>query len=171
MPQHPGKERASDSPAPRSPRTTLPLHACAPPPSAEGLPSHGGGEGPARCASGGRAKNNCSVLATALPLADWARRRLRIGELLQPVKGRGCVRGGGAGAAGSCSRQGGRGLSRLRPAPRGVRGLRLGRAGQQSRYAGAAAGARPPQPSGSWAAGRHLCPQRQNLCCLLKALT
>lgn len=112
-------------------RTILSPDACAPPPSAAGRPGRGGGEGPARCASGGRAKNNCGVLATAFPLAGGARRRLRIGALPQPVSRRGCARGGGAGrgagAAGSCSRRGGRGLPRLDrpgPAPRGVRGLR-----------------------------------------------
>lgn len=112
-------------------RTILAPHACAPPPSAAGRPGRGGGEGSARCASGGRAKNNCAVLATAFPLAGGARRRLRIGALPQPVSRRGCARGGGAGrgagAAGSCSYRGGRGLPRLDrpgPAPRGVRGLR-----------------------------------------------
>lgn len=135
MPQHPEAGRApqprrrrAPRPSAQNPGTTFLPQACAPPPSAEGRP--GGGEGPARCASGGRAKNNCGVLATAFPLAGRARRRLRIGALPQPVSRRGCARRGGdgrgVGAAGSCSRRGGGGLSRLgcpRPALRGVQGL------------------------------------------------
>lgn len=62
-----------------------------PPPPEQGRPRRGGDERPARCASAGRAKNNCGVLATAFPLAGRARRRLRIGVLPQPVSRRGCA--------------------------------------------------------------------------------
>ncbi|XP_054135731.1 translation initiation factor IF-2-like [Melozone crissalis] len=68
-----GPETGTESPPPtRAPasRTFLSSHACVPPPPTEqGRPHRGGDERPARCASAGRAKNNCGVLATAFPLA------------------------------------------------------------------------------------------------------
>lgn len=81
-------------------RTILSFYACVPPPpTQQGRPRRGGDERPARCASAGHAKNNCGVLATALPLAGQARRRLRIGALPQPVSRRGCARWALPGAA------------------------------------------------------------------------
>lgn len=130
---------AAPRPAKDNPRTTLSSYACAP--SAEGRPGSGGDEEPARCASGGRAKNNCGVLATAFPLAGRARRRLRIGALPQPVSRRGCAqRGAVPGAARELPGVVVAGGEAPRPAPppgvsegSGRAGLPR-RSGQESRY-------------------------------------
>lgn len=103
-------------------------HACVPPPPTEqGRPHRGGDKRPARCASAGRAKNNCGVLATAFPLAGLPRLRLRIGALPRPVSRRGCARRAlpgdvVTGAAAACPRPG---CSPRTAGPSRARGHRL----------------------------------------------
>lgn len=126
-----GPKTGTETPPPtRAPasRTILSPHACVPPPPTEqGRPHRGGDKRPARCASAGRAKNNCGVLATAFPLAGLPWLRLRIGALPRPVSRRGCARRAlpgdvVTGAAAACPRPG---CSPRTAGPSRARGHRL----------------------------------------------